>query len=306
MSRNTSTSRSHSFGRKPAITSSSRSNRGRVASARATSSRLRSGRVSEAAGRSRFAARPSFSRIWRDSLFAPGTDASLCRAPTMTLSRTLRPAKGFTIWKVRPMPAAQTWSGLNPWMGEPLKRMEPESGAYTPAIMLKMVVLPAPLGPMRPLMSPSGISNEALFTARRPRNDLLMPRTSSSAIRALLPEKLHEGDDRGDPEKWDHQQQIDADVAIAGTQNACLHQRLVQRVAGPQQRGDQRRRPAPVEIHRAEEGRRDQREPRKREVAEEGKKQQVFPFHVHRRSFLASAGQMPCGRNITTTSSTTP
>ena len=32
----------------------------------------------------------------------------------MTLSSTESPAKGFTIWKVRPMPAAQTWSGRSP------------------------------------------------------------------------------------------------------------------------------------------------------------------------------------------------
>src|SRR5256885_16377379 len=48
--------------------------------------------------------------------------------------------------------------------------------------MLKMVVLPAPFGPITPLMSPSGISNDASCTARRPRKDLLTARTSRSAL----------------------------------------------------------------------------------------------------------------------------
>src|SRR5262245_22029517 len=46
-------------------------------------------------------------------------------------------------------------------------------------MMLKIVVLPAPFGPIRPLMSPSGTANEASRTARRPRNDLAMFATSS-------------------------------------------------------------------------------------------------------------------------------
>src|SRR3954468_11186144 len=73
--------------------------------------------------------------------------------------------------------------------------------------MLKMVVLPAPFGPMRPLMSPSGSSNDAAFTARRPRNDFEIARTSSSAI-APPAEKLR------------------------------LHQRLVDRVREPEQGSD--------------------------------------------------------------------
>ena len=59
-------------------------------------------------------------------------------------------------------------------MGFPSKNIEPESGGNTPAIMLKIVVLPAPFGPISALMLPSGISNEASDTAFRPRKDLLM------------------------------------------------------------------------------------------------------------------------------------
>src|SRR5215470_10942158 len=45
--------------------------------------------------------------------------------------------------------------------------------------MLKIVVLPAPFGPMRPLMSPSGTANDASRTARSPRKDFEIFLTSS-------------------------------------------------------------------------------------------------------------------------------
>src|SRR5688500_16089655 len=170
---------SHSAGRSPAITSSSSSRRGRVASARATSSRLRSGRVSEDAGNAALASRLSFFRMEWERARALAAVRSRRKAPTMTLSSTVRPAKGLTSWKVRPMPAAQTWSGRSPSMRFFSNTISPASGAYTPAMTLKMVVLPAPLGPISPLMLPSGISKEASCTARRPRKDFETCLTSS-------------------------------------------------------------------------------------------------------------------------------
>src|SRR5688572_17104686 len=178
-SRNTSTIWSHSVGRSPAITSSSSSRRGRVASARATSRRLRSGRVSEDAGSCAFRSSPSFSRICRERARACGAERVLRKAPTMTLSSTVSPTKGFTSWKVRPMPAAHTWSGRSPSMRLFSNTISPASGAYTPAMTLKMVVLPAPLGPISPLMLPSGTSKEASRTARSPRKDFDTCFTSS-------------------------------------------------------------------------------------------------------------------------------
>jgi len=186
-SRNTSTSRSHSVGVIPAITSSSSSSRGRVASARATSSRLRSGRVSEAAGRSRLLPNPSFSTISAACLFAAETPFSRSSAPTITLSMTDKPANGFTIWKVRPMPAAQIWSARSPPIGSPANRIPPPSGAYTPATMLNIVVLPAPFGPISATRPPCGTSNDAWVTALRPRNDFCSPRTSSRSLISRFP-----------------------------------------------------------------------------------------------------------------------
>src|SRR5215813_3379089 len=46
-------------------------------------------------------------------------------------------------------------------------------------MMLKIVVLPAPFGPIRPLMSPSGMANDASRTARSPRKDFEIFLTSS-------------------------------------------------------------------------------------------------------------------------------
>src|SRR3954470_12989048 len=106
--------------------------------------------------------------------------------------------------------------------------------------MLKMVVLPAPFGPIRPLMSPSGISNDASCTARRPRNDLLMPRTSSSATAFPSHQQRYDGCDRDDPERRINDEQVDADVAIAAAGDLRLVQRLERRVKGPGDRRDER------------------------------------------------------------------
>src|SRR5690349_8198618 len=104
--------------------------------------------------------------------------------------------------------------------------------------MLKMVVLPAPLGPIRPLMSPAAISNDALFTARRPRNDLEMPRASSSVIGPRAREELDERHEGQDPEQRIDEQQVDADVALAAAEEARLHAGLIQGIREPHRAGE--------------------------------------------------------------------
>ena len=56
-------------------------------------------------------------------------------------------------WKVRAMPAAAMRSGRMPVMLRPCKMTLPSVGVYTPVIMLKAVVLPAPFGPMSATIS---------------------------------------------------------------------------------------------------------------------------------------------------------
>src|SRR5438270_4513833 len=47
---------------------------------------------------------------------------------------------------------------------------------------LKQVVLPAPLGPMRATVCPSSTDTENSWTARRPPNRLLRPRTTRASL----------------------------------------------------------------------------------------------------------------------------
>ena len=51
------------------------------------------------------------------------------------------------------------------WLFIPLNSIVPLSNVIKPIIDLIVVVLPAPLGPMNPNISPSFISNETLSTA---------------------------------------------------------------------------------------------------------------------------------------------
>ena len=58
----------------------------------------------------------------------------------------------------------------------PSKTMSPDSGRSCPHTQLKSVVLPAPLGPTRPTLSPGATSNVMLCTAWIPPKDLHTPR----------------------------------------------------------------------------------------------------------------------------------
>ena len=65
-------------------------------------------------------------------------------------------------------------------------------GVKVPESMLKIVLLPEPLGPMRPRISPCSTANERLLTAVKPPKRLTSPLTSStggltSAHRASSP-----------------------------------------------------------------------------------------------------------------------
>ena len=52
----------------------------------------------------------------------------------------------------------------------PMNSTRPLVGWYTPVMQLKAVVLPAPLGPMRATILPSGTSRDKSFTATTPPN----------------------------------------------------------------------------------------------------------------------------------------
>src|SRR5215468_7585649 len=61
----------------------------------------------------------------------------------------------------------------------PLNRICPDEGAWVPAIRLKNVVLPAPLGPMIALIWPASKRTDTSLTAVSPPNFLVRLRTSS-------------------------------------------------------------------------------------------------------------------------------
>src|ERR1700722_17311200 len=116
-------------------------------------------------------------------------------APRSTLSSTLRLAKTRPCWNVRATPSAAIASGDSRWIGWPSNRISPWSGRSSPLTMLKVVVLPAPLGPMRLTSSPSSIARSSDLTAATPPKRRVSPRISrrrgmglDSPQQALRPE----------------------------------------------------------------------------------------------------------------------
>src|SRR5215510_12322530 len=95
----------------------------------------------------------------------------------MTCSSTLSSAKSCGFWKVLTIPRAAMSSGLVPEISRPFHRIVPELGASKPASRLSSVVLPEPLGPRMPRISPASICSETPDTATRPPKRLLSPST---------------------------------------------------------------------------------------------------------------------------------
>ena len=102
---------------------------------------------------------------WRS---AAATECSRNKAPTTTFSSTLMPVSGRTIWKVRAMPRSQACSGVRPVMSWPSNVTRPAVQRVAPAIRLKQVVLPAPLGPIRAVIEPRCTVKSTALTAVNP------------------------------------------------------------------------------------------------------------------------------------------
>src|SRR5262249_33657059 len=77
-------------------------------------------------------------------------------------------------------------SDVEPVRLTPSKLTVPEVGVVSPARQLKNVDLPAPFGPIRPMISPSATVRSALGTARKLPNALEPPFASSSMARPPL------------------------------------------------------------------------------------------------------------------------
>src|SRR6202040_726038 len=83
-------------------------------------------------------------------------------------------------WKLRASPSRARASGGKRVTSVPLKVPVPDVPGRSPVRQLKKFDLPAPLGPIRPRMSPSSTATEASSTALKAPNALVMLRASIS------------------------------------------------------------------------------------------------------------------------------
>src|SRR5438128_3752347 len=84
------------------------------------------------------------------------------------------------------MPRRQISDGRSPEVRSPLKNTAPAFSGMTPVIRLKTVLLPAPLGPIRPWIAPRATVMERSATASRPPNRRETPRSSRSKAGSRL------------------------------------------------------------------------------------------------------------------------
>lgn len=99
--------------------------------------------------------------------------------PVMTFSTTRMSANMRMFWKVRATPRLVRSQVGNSSSGSSRRRIDPAVAGSTPEIMLKSVVLPAPLGPMRPWTVFSCTWKVTPSTASKPPNCFVSPSTSS-------------------------------------------------------------------------------------------------------------------------------
>src|SRR5215472_10300185 len=86
--------------------------------------------------------------------------------------------KGRTIWWVRAMPFFTSAAESRPVMSLPRNVIRPAEGVQAPVITLNSVVLPAPLGPMKPQMCCWGTSKLTSRNAATPPKYLVRVFTS--------------------------------------------------------------------------------------------------------------------------------
>src|SRR5712691_5817053 len=104
----------------------------------------------------------------------------------MTFSSAFRLAKSWTFWNVRARPSAAMRCGGQPVMSDPSKQMRPSLGVRRPEIMLNVVVLPAPLGPIIAVMAPRSRVNETCETATSPPKRMVTRSVASAAVPSVI------------------------------------------------------------------------------------------------------------------------
>src|SRR5436305_10398031 len=164
----------------PAIASSSSRIFGSVASARAISSRVRPGVPSDFAGAFADALKPTRCSTARALVSASDRYGVRRNAPIITFSSTDMPSNVCGTWKVRASPRCARASGVRLVMSRPSSKTLPEVDNRSPVRQLNNVDLPAPLGPIRPRISPCSSVTEALSTALKLPKALVSSRASRS------------------------------------------------------------------------------------------------------------------------------
>ena len=136
-----------------------------------------------------------------------------------TLSSTLRLANTLPCWNVRAMPSAAIASGDSLSMRRPANRALPPSARSSPLIRLKVVVFPAPFGPIRLTNSPSATSRSSAATATTPPKCRVKPRICSRGATLDRPHEALRAE-------TDEQQQHDAvnENSILGGEAKSLRQ----------------------------------------------------------------------------------
>jgi hypothetical protein len=86
-------------------------------------------------------------------------------ASASCVSRAVIDANVAAVWNVRPTPAVAMRCGGKPSMRPPASHTEPASAPSWPLMMLKQVVLPAPLGPISATISPAPSAKETSSSA---------------------------------------------------------------------------------------------------------------------------------------------
>ena len=195
---------------RPEEGSSSSSTRGWVASARATSTSRAVPVGSSSVLVPATACRPRCSMIV--SVMTSGLPAPVRAqrrrwrsAATRMLSLTVSDPNTSSRWKVRARPSRANWCGRAPVTSLPSTKIRPWLGSCMPVATLNSVVLPAPFGPMRPMICPSCRSRLTLLTAVRPPKRTVTSRSSaagrSGAVRGRRPRAA--GSARGPRTGWD-------------------------------------------------------------------------------------------------------
>src|SRR5713101_5238593 len=104
----------------------------------------------------------------------------------MFSSTVIRPS-GRGIWKVRPTPSRAISCEASPSSRSAPRLIWPPSAGVRPLITLKRVVLPAPFGPMRPVIEPSATLSVQPASASTPPKRLVMPVTLRRSAVMLSP-----------------------------------------------------------------------------------------------------------------------